>query len=123
LKVEQINEGDESFPSTETKKRKDDLGLDTQIRKNSRAKKRTSKSRGSKLTTVTKVLLYVSVVSCELGIIDQHECTTGSCGLPPLETVDELEGKENKEIFQGVSIINIFCFYIFVIFTGHNFVL
>jgi hypothetical protein len=92
-----MNEGDELFPSIETRKRKRRYGFRYSRKKELerlRAKKRTAKFRRSKLTTVTKVLLYVSALSYELGIIDQHDYAIGSRGLPLLETVHELEEKE-----------------------------
>lgn len=71
-----MNEGDELFPSIEIRKRKRQSRIKYSSKKELerlRAKKRTAKSKRSKLTTITKVLLYINALSYELGIIDQHD--------------------------------------------------
>jgi hypothetical protein len=101
-----MNEGDESFPSTETRKRNRCFGFKYSSKKaleRSRVMRRTIKAGGSKFTTVTKALSYPSVLVNEIRINDHHDFAIGSRGPPLFESVDELKGKR-KEMSYGDAI-------------------
>jgi hypothetical protein len=91
-----MNEGDESFPSIQTWKRRRCSRFRNSSKKAlkcSRAINTIAKSRGFELTSVRNDLLYASALSSEFDIIGHHDCATGSSVPPLLESVDELEGE------------------------------
>jgi hypothetical protein len=103
-----MNEGNESFPSTETRNRKKRYGfryLSKKALECSRMTKRTTKGGGSEFTSITKALSFPNALSSEISITDLHDCTTESGGPPLFESVDELEG-EGKEMSFGDAIFD-----------------
>ena len=98
-----MNEGDELFPSMETKKRKRCFRFRFSSKKAlecSRLMRRTAKVGGWEFTSVTRTLLYPSVIPSKLCVIDIHGCTARSCESPILESIDKLKS-ERKETSNG----------------------
>jgi hypothetical protein len=103
-----MNEGDESFLSTETRKRRRRFRFRYSSKK-VLERSREAKCRRSGLTSVTKVLSYISALSSEFGTAKHHDCAIESGRTPLLESVDKLEG-EGKDmslaelIYEGDSV-------------------
>jgi hypothetical protein len=94
-----MNEGDESKPSTETRKKRRGLGFRYSSKKDlgpSKLKRLAAKARSFELATITKALLYPSVQSS--GSDD------GSGGPHCLQVVVEEDGGR-KELGEGNSFI------------------
>jgi hypothetical protein len=95
--LEQMNEGDGSIPSRETRKKKRGSGFRYSNKKDLECSKlkRAAKSRGSELASITKALSY--------------PCALSSGGVPSLgglfclEVVKEQDGDE-KDLSQGNAI-------------------
>jgi hypothetical protein len=103
LKLEQMNEGDELFPSMETRKRKRRSRFRFSSKKTlecSRLMRRTAKAGGCEFTSVIRTLLYPSVIPSELCVTDIHGCAAKSCESPILESIDKFE-RERKETSNG----------------------
>ena len=93
-----MNEGDESNPSTEIRKRKRCLGFrysSTKDLKYSRLKKKIAKEAVSCFASVTKALAYPSA----LYPTDNHHHEGGSSGLLYLDKVEEYDGKRMELSF------------------------
>jgi hypothetical protein len=87
-----MNEGDESIPSTVTRKKKRGSGFRYSSKKDlvrSRLKRRNAKAGGSELSSVKKALSYPSELS--------SGCATGLDGPDYLDRVEEHDG-ERMEI-------------------------
>jgi DNA-binding transcriptional MerR regulator len=96
---EQMNEGEESIPSTEARKKRRALGFRYSSKKDldrSRMKRLAAKARGIKLATVTKALSYLGT---------QSSGSVGGSGGPHcLEVLVEDDGGR-KELLEGNSYI------------------
>jgi hypothetical protein len=96
---EQMNEGEESIPSTEVRKKRRASGFRYSSKKDldrSRVKRLAAKARGLKLDTVTKALSYLGT---------QSSGSVGGSGGPHcLDVLVEDDGGR-KELLQGNSYI------------------
>jgi hypothetical protein len=92
-----MNEEGESFPSTETQKKKRRSGFRYSSKKAldcSRVLRRSTRTRGSKLKSVTKALLYHTVLSSEISVIDHHNCAASLGGPLFVESVYKHDGEK-----------------------------
>jgi hypothetical protein len=95
-----MNEGDESLPSTKTKKKRRGSGFKYSSKKDlecSRVKKRTAKAGISELAFVTKALSYSRGLS--------SGCAAGSGGPHCLDIVEEHD-EESMELSHNIAIID-----------------
>jgi hypothetical protein len=105
-----MNEGNESFPSTETQKKKRCFGFRYSSRKaleRSRLTRRIAKTGRFELTSITMALLYPNAFSSKKSIMvfDHHGCVGVLARPPYFESIDEVEG-ERKEMSIGNEIID-----------------
>jgi hypothetical protein len=88
-----MNEGDESFPSKGTRKKRRRSGFRYSSRKaleRSRESRRTAIACGSDFTRVTRALSYHSAKTSETCFPKIRVCTIGSSGSYFLDSVEEL---------------------------------
>jgi hypothetical protein len=93
-----MNECDESFPATESRKKKRGSGFRFSSKKvlDHYRLKRLAKARDCEVTSVTRTLSYPSLIPNEVCASDFHGSATTSCESLVLVTVDEFE-EERKE--------------------------
>jgi hypothetical protein len=93
-----MNECDESFPATESRKKKRGSGFrysSKKVLERSRLT-RLAKARGCEVISVTRTLSYPSSIPSELCVRDIHSCAASSCESPILVSIDEFQ-EERKE--------------------------
>jgi hypothetical protein len=93
-----MNECDESFPATESRKKKRGSGFRFSSKKvlDRYRLKRLAKARDCEVTSVTRTLSYPSLIPNEVCASDFQGSAATSCESPVLVTVDEFE-QERKE--------------------------
>jgi hypothetical protein len=88
-----MNECDESFPATESRKKKRGSAFRFSSRKVLERSRltRLAKARGCEVTSVTRTLTYPSLIPSELCISDSHGSLATSCDSLVLVSIDEFE--------------------------------
>jgi hypothetical protein len=99
-----MNECDELFLATESRKKKRGSGFRFSSKKvldHSRLK-RLAKARGCEITSITRTLSYPSLIPREVCVSDIHGIAATSCESPVLASIDKFEegGKETSNVDQ-----------------------
>ena len=93
-----MNECDESFPATESRKKKRGFGFRFSSRKELECSKltRLAKTRGCEVTSITRTLSYPNLIPSELCFSNILGSAASLCESPMLVSIDEFE-TERKE--------------------------
>ena len=93
MKLEQMNECYESFPSIESRKKKRGSSFRFSSKKvlDCSRLKRLAKARGCEVTSVTRTLSYPSLTPSEVYFSDFHGSAATSCDSPILVSIDKFE--------------------------------
>ena len=104
-----MNEYDELFPTTKSRKKKRGSGfrfLSKKVLDHSRLKK-LAKAKGCEVTSVTRMLSYPSLIPSEVCFGDFYGSAATSCDSLVLISIDELEEERKEMTSINSKIVNI----------------